>query len=71
MKDEWIVKSEDIPTEYGTYPGSRSVEELLKSGLVILDKWAGPTSHDVVSTVKKTLGLNKAGHSGTLARLVS
>lgn len=66
MKDEWIVKSEDIPTDYGTYPGSRPVEELVKSGLVILDKWAGPTSHDVVSTVKKTLGISKAGHSGTL-----
>lgn len=66
MKEEWIVKSEDIPADYGTYPGSRHVEELVKSGLVILDKWAGPTSHDVVSTVKKILGINKAGHSGTL-----
>lgn len=35
-------------------------------GIVVIDKPAGCTSHDVVSEVKKMLGARKAGHSGTL-----
>lgn len=35
-------------------------------GIVVIDKPAGPTSHDVVSEVKKILGARKAGHTGTL-----
>ncbi len=35
-------------------------------GIVVIDKPAGYTSHDVVSEVKKILGARKAGHSGTL-----
>ena len=36
------------------------------NGVVIIDKPAGITSHDVVSQVKKILGAKKAGHTGTL-----
>jgi tRNA pseudouridine55 synthase len=36
------------------------------NGVVIIDKPAGLTSHDVVSQVKKILGAKKAGHTGTL-----
>ncbi|HOX15731.1 MAG TPA: tRNA pseudouridine(55) synthase TruB [Smithellaceae bacterium] len=35
-------------------------------GIVVIDKPAGLTSHDVVSEVKKILGAKKAGHTGTL-----
>jgi tRNA pseudouridine55 synthase len=35
-------------------------------GVVIIDKPAGKTSHDVVSHVKKIMGAKKAGHTGTL-----
>lgn len=35
-------------------------------GIVVIDKPAGLTSHDVVSEVKKILGVRKAGHTGTL-----
>ncbi|MGV8058296.1 MAG: tRNA pseudouridine(55) synthase TruB [Smithellaceae bacterium] len=35
-------------------------------GVVIIDKPAGVTSHDVVSRVKRMLGAKKAGHTGTL-----
>ena len=35
-------------------------------GIVVMDKPAGFTSHDVVSKVKKILGAGKAGHTGTL-----
>ena len=67
MKDEWLVKSEDRPIlGYGKYPGARNVEELIRNGIVILDKWSGPTSHDVVSQLKKIFSLKKTGHAGTL-----
>lgn len=36
------------------------------NGVVIIDKPAGKTSHDVVNQVKKILGARKAGHTGTL-----
>ena len=35
-------------------------------GLVLLDKPAGPTSHDVVAAVRAALGDVRAGHTGTL-----
>ncbi len=35
-------------------------------GVLVLDKPAGFTSHDIVQQVKRTLGAAKAGHSGTL-----
>lgn len=71
MKDSinWLIKSGEIPIlDYGKYPGSRDVEELIKNGIVILDKFSGPTSHDITAMVKKILGLKRAGHSGTLVR---
>lgn len=70
MKEEFLVKSEEI-SSYGENPGTRPVEKLLKNGIIILDKWPGPTSHDVAATVKKMLGLNKVGHGGTLDPAVS
>lgn len=36
------------------------------NGAVIIDKPEGKTSHDIVSEVKKILGVRKAGHTGTL-----
>ncbi len=65
MKEEFLVKIDGIGS-YGEYPGSRTIEQLIKNGIIILDKWAGPTSHDVSATVKKILGLKKVGHAGTL-----
>lgn len=38
----------------------------MMDGVIIIDKPAGKTSHDVVSIVKKLLGVKKAGHTGTL-----
>jgi tRNA pseudouridine55 synthase len=35
-------------------------------GLLLVDKPAGVTSHDVVATVRRTLGIRKVGHAGTL-----
>jgi H/ACA ribonucleoprotein complex subunit 4 len=51
---------------YGKAPQERNVKELLQNGFILLDKPAGPTSHQVVAWVKDILGVEKAGHGGTL-----
>lgn len=35
-------------------------------GILVIDKPAGPTSHDVVQMVKRAIGARKVGHLGTL-----
>src|SRR5258708_10156499 len=35
-------------------------------GAVLVDKPAGPTSHDVVDAIRRHFGIKKAGHCGTL-----
>ncbi len=47
-------------------PEQRTVEQLLRRGVINLDKPAGPSSHEVAAWVKRILQINKAGHSGTL-----
>ncbi|HEY1109068.1 MAG TPA: tRNA pseudouridine(55) synthase TruB [Opitutaceae bacterium] len=37
-----------------------------ESGLVVVDKPAGMTSHDVVARARRALGTRKIGHAGTL-----
>jgi len=63
-----LIKINDSTTDenYGFYPHQRPVENLLNYGLILLDKPPGHTSHEIVSYIKKILGLEKAGHSGTL-----
>jgi len=62
-----LEKAHDITNpEYGKPPEKRSVDELIRFGIINLDKPAGPTSHEVVAWVKRILHINKAGHSGTL-----
>ena len=39
---------------------------MAESGLVVVDKPAGMTSHDVVARVRRTVGTRKVGHAGTL-----
>jgi hypothetical protein len=62
-----LVKEEcETDEKYGEYPDRRSISRLLQLGIVNLDKPPGPSSHDVSSTVKKILKVEKAGHAGTL-----
>lgn len=35
-------------------------------GAILIDKPAGPTSHDVVDVIRRQFGIKKAGHCGTL-----
>ena len=55
----------------GTAPAERTLEQALRYGIVLLDKPPGPTSHETVAWVKRMLGVEKAGHSGTLDPQVS
>lgn len=67
-----IVKSRARTSNaYGKKPSERSIEEHLRYGVVNLDKPRGPTAHEVVSWVKRILGVRKAGHGGTLDPRVS
>ena len=65
---ENLIKLDDDTTNenYGHYPDKRPIESLLWYGLVLTDKPAGPTSHEVVAWMKRILEIEKAGHSGTL-----
>jgi tRNA pseudouridine55 synthase len=38
----------------------------MTSGVLVLDKPRGPTSHDVVARVRRALGVRGVGHAGTL-----
>lgn len=42
------------------------IEQLIKYGIVNIDKPQGPTSHQVADFVKRILKIKKAGHGGTL-----
>jgi H/ACA ribonucleoprotein complex subunit 4 len=44
----------------------KSIHELLEFGIINVDKSSGPTSFNVSDFVKKTLGLRKTSHFGTL-----
>tara|TARA_B100000575_G_scaffold53602_1_gene40163 strand:+ start:543 stop:1502 length:960 start_codon:yes stop_codon:yes gene_type:complete len=50
----------------GTYPDLKTIEQRLESGFFLLDKGAGPTSHQVAAWVRDMLGLPRLGHGGTL-----
>jgi H/ACA ribonucleoprotein complex subunit 4 len=51
---------------YGKSPKERSVKDLLSNGFIILDKPAGPTSHQIDSWIKNFLEIERVGHGGTL-----
>lgn len=46
--------------------GALPMEYLLRCSVVNIDKPAGPTSHEVVTWVKKILNVERVGHGGTL-----
>jgi H/ACA ribonucleoprotein complex subunit 4 len=51
---------------HGVEPARRSIEALLHLGVIVLDKPAGPTSHQVAAWARDLLGIPRAGHGGTL-----
>jgi len=66
-EDNFLIREEsDTDPDFGRYPSSRSMEEYIRKGIVVIDKPMGPTSHEVVTWIRKMLELNRTGHSGTL-----
>lgn len=51
---------------HGCKPLDRTIEQLLEAGMIIIDKPAGPNSHQVSAWARDMLGLEKLGHGGTL-----
>ena len=41
------------------------------NGVLVIDKPAGPTSHDVVAVVRRAIGISRVGHTGTLDPLAT
>jgi len=41
------------------------------NGVLVIDKPAGPTSHDIVAVVRRAIGLARVGHTGTLDPLAT
>ena len=66
-----IKSASYTPTACGSTPEARKIEDYLKYGIINLDKPSGPSSHEVVSYVKRILKAEKTGHSGTLDPSVS
>ncbi len=54
------------PIPCGSSPLARSLKEHISYGVINLDKPANPSSHEVVSWIKRILRVEKTGHSGTL-----
>ncbi|CDU85106.1 tRNA pseudouridine(55) synthase [Plasmodium yoelii 17X] len=61
-----IRSSHFTPLPMGNSPYSRNLKEYLKYGIINLDKPSNPSSHEVVSWIRKILRCEKTGHSGTL-----
>ena len=51
---------------YGTPPSMRSIDELLKSGIIVINKQSGPSSHQVAAWLRDSFELESTGHGGTL-----
>lgn len=65
--EQLLVKSQDKTNyQYGCDPEKRKIDDLFNYGVINLDKPKGPTSHEVVSWVRKILGISNTGHGGTL-----
>jgi len=63
---KWLYKSFDETSEFGKEPKERSLEELIQTSIVNVDKPSGPTSHQISYWIKDLLKIKKAGHIGTL-----
>lgn len=66
-KEEWLYKHEaETDERFGKRPNDRTIEELVSSCVINVDKHSGPTSHQVTAWAAKILEEKKSGHAGTL-----
>ena len=67
IKREILIKKDAFSNPaFGFKPEERSMQETVNYGLININKYSGPTSHQIVDYIKGILHLDKAGHSGTL-----
>lgn len=72
MPGRLVIKDPDaVSDRWGVRPSDRTLGELLRGGVIILDKPRGPTSHQATAWARDALGMEKAGHGGTLDPYVS
>ncbi|SNX84085.1 probable CBF5 - Centromere Binding Factor / putative rRNA pseuduridine synthase [Melanopsichium pennsylvanicum] len=65
--DNLLVRSSHFtPIPHGCSPLKRDLHTYIKSGVINLDKPSNPSSHEVVSWLRRILRVEKTGHSGTL-----
>lgn len=65
--DQLLVRSSHFtPIPHGCSPLKRDLVSYIKSGVINLDKPSNPSSHEVVSWLRRILRVEKTGHSGTL-----
>ncbi len=67
VEREMLTKADGITDpRYGCQPDHRSAEQMIKLGVINLDKPSGPSSHEIAAWVKRLLKIDRAGHGGTL-----
>ena len=68
MDHRKILKKSEADTDpsFGCNPKKRPYPDLIKFGVINLDKPPGPSSHEVAAWVKRILNVKQAGHGGTL-----
>ena len=70
--DKLLVRTGHFtPQPFGSSPLTRPLDLHMLYGIINLDKPVNPSSHEVVSWIKRILKCEKTGHSGTLDPKVS
>lgn len=69
VREVQVIAEEETDLGFGCPPSERSLDDRIRFGIVNTDKPRGPTSHEVVAWTKKILGVDRAGHGGTLEDL--
>ena len=62
----WELSEPATNPDFGCRPEERPIDELLKSGIILVEKPRGPTSHQLTAWARNLLGISKIGHGGTL-----
>ncbi|MFL2493798.1 MAG: RNA-guided pseudouridylation complex pseudouridine synthase subunit Cbf5 [Candidatus Thalassarchaeum sp.] len=62
----WQLSEPATNADFGCRPYERTLDQLLKSGVILVEKPRGPTSHQLTAWARNLLGISKIGHGGTL-----
>jgi len=58
--------NETTGAPYGMPPEKRTIDQLLESSVIVINKQAGPSSHQVAAWLRDSFKLKLTGHGGTL-----